>query len=199
MAFFFASEINRRSSNEDSYCQMEIRMNAEAAVKAMVVADGMGGLSGGKYYSEAAVNLWYQELLQILMSDRFKGNPLDRQIEILQEMQDYCELPDGCFQNLIPIGDFGAGWGPMCLDLRRPEESVDPNNEETWAVVWFDHEEFDWDRRYLGEDGLLHGRPAAPDLKTLLEWCLCGSLETEFEEKYGIRPTYEWYQNGAEY
>ena len=77
MAFFFASEINRRSSNEDSYCQMEIRMNAEAAVKAMVVADGMGGLSGGKYYSEAAVNLWYQELLQILMSDRFKGNPLD--------------------------------------------------------------------------------------------------------------------------
>ena len=49
MAFFFASEINRRSSNEDSYCQMEIRMNAEAAVKAMVVADGMGGLSGGKY------------------------------------------------------------------------------------------------------------------------------------------------------
>ena len=199
MAFFFASEINRRSSNEDSYCQMEIRMNAEAAVKAMVVADGMGGLSGGKYYSEAAVNLWYQELLQILMSDRFKGNPLDRQIEILQEMQDYCELPDGCFQNLIPIGDFGAGWGPMCLDLSRPEESVDSNNEETWAVVWFDHEEFDWDRRYLGEDGLLHGRPAAPDLKTLLEWCLCGSLETEFEEKYGIRPTYEWYQNGAEY
>ena len=40
-----------------------------------IVADGMGGLSGGKYYSEAAVNLWYQELLQILMSDRFKGNP----------------------------------------------------------------------------------------------------------------------------
>lgn len=114
-------------------------------------------------------------------------------------MQDYCELPDGCFQNLIPIGDFGAGWGPMCLDLSRPEESVDPDSEETWAVVWFDHEEFDWDRRYLGEDGLLHGRPAAPDLKTLLEWCLYGSLETEFEEKYGIRPTYEWYQNGAEY
>lgn len=45
MAFFFASEINRRSSNEDSYCQMEIHMNAEAVVKAMVVADGMGGLS----------------------------------------------------------------------------------------------------------------------------------------------------------
>lgn len=85
MAFFFASEINRRSSNEDSYCQMEIRMNDEAAVRALVVADGMGGLSGGKYYSEAAVNMWYQELLSTLMSERFRGNPLDRQIEILQE------------------------------------------------------------------------------------------------------------------
>lgn len=85
MAFFFASEINRRSSNEDSYCQMEIRMNDEAAVKVMVVADGMGGLSGGKYYSEAAVNIWYQELIATLMSDRFRGNPLDRQIEILQK------------------------------------------------------------------------------------------------------------------
>lgn len=85
MAFFFASEINRRSSNEDSYCQMEIRMNDEAAVRAMVVADGMGGLSGGKYYSEAAVNMWYQELLSTIMSERFRGNPLDRQIDILQE------------------------------------------------------------------------------------------------------------------
>ena len=85
MAFFFASEINRRSSNEDSYCQMEIRMNDEAAVRALVVADGMGGLSGGKYYSEAAVNMWYQELLVTIMSERFRGNPLDRQIDILQE------------------------------------------------------------------------------------------------------------------
>ena len=88
MAFFFASEINRRSSNEDSYCQMEFRMNAEAAVRAMVVADGMGGLSGGKYYSEAAVNMWYQELLATMMSERFRGNPLDRQIEILQEFSE---------------------------------------------------------------------------------------------------------------
>jgi len=88
VAFFFASEINRRSSNEDSYCQMEFRMNAEAAVRAMVVADGMGGLSGGKYYSEAAVNMWYQELLATMMSERFRGNPLDRQIEILQEFSE---------------------------------------------------------------------------------------------------------------
>ena len=110
MAFFFASEINRRSSNEDSYCQMEIRMNAEAAVKAMVVADGMGGLSGGKYYSEAAVNLWYQELLQILMSDRFKGNPLDRQIEILQEFSEeiYSKLNQRLYKKGLDAGIKGG-------------------------------------------------------------------------------------------
>lgn len=110
MAFFFASEINRRSSNEDSYCQMEIHMNAEAVVKAMVVADGMGGLSGGKYYSEAAVNLWYQELLQTLMSDRFKGNPLDRQIEILQEFSEeiYSKLNQGLYKKGLDAGIKGG-------------------------------------------------------------------------------------------
>lgn len=102
MAFFFASEINRRSSNEDSYCQMEIRMNDEAAVRAMVVADGMGGLSGGKYYSEAAVNMWYQELLTTIMSDRFRGNPLDRQIDILQEFSK--EIYGRLNQNLYKKG-----------------------------------------------------------------------------------------------
>ncbi|MEI3361125.1 MAG: SMI1/KNR4 family protein [Oscillospiraceae bacterium] len=161
--------------------------------RALLLSHPIGQLMTIMYHLERVSPLWME------LDGAVSMEALEEQIEILQEMQDYCELPDGCFQNLIPIGDFGAGWGPMCLDLSRPEESVDPDNEETWAVVWFDHEEFDWDRRYLGEDGLLHGRPAAPDLKTLLEWCLCGSLETEFEEKYGIRPTYEWYQNGAEY
>ena len=161
--------------------------------RALLLSHHIGQLMTVMYHLERVSPLWME------LDGAVSMEALEEQIGILQEIQDDCELPDGCFQNLIPIGDFGAGWGPMCLDLRRPEESVDPNNEETWAVVWFDHEEFDWDRRYLGEDGLLHGRPAAPDLKTLLEWCLCGSLETELEEKYGIRPTYEWYQNGAEY
>ena len=43
MAFYFASEKNKREVNEDSYCQMELRINLEASVSAMVVADGMGG------------------------------------------------------------------------------------------------------------------------------------------------------------
>ena len=83
---------------------------------------------------------------------------VSKRMEILQEIRDFCELPEGCFRNLIPIGDWGAGWGPLCIDLSRPEENIDPDNEFTWSLVWFDHEEFDWDKMYLCDDGLLHGK-----------------------------------------
>ena len=75
----------------------------------------------------------------------------------------------------------------------------DPQNMDTWSVVWFDHEDFEWEQSYLGEDGLLHGQPAAPDFKTLLEWYFYGSLESEFEAATGVKPTYEWYQSGAHF
>lgn len=120
---------------------------------------------------------------------------VSRRMEILQEIRDFCELPEDCFRNLIPIGDWGAGWGPLCIDLSRPVEKVDANNPFTWSLVWFDHEEFEWDKVYLGSDGLLHGREALPDLKTFLEIYFCGSLESEFEREEGIKPTYKWYQD----
>lgn len=85
MAFYYSSEINKRSVNEDSYCNMEIRMNHEAAVSAMVVADGMGGLSAGKRYSEGAINLWYEELVKTVMGDGFRDGSLPQQIDTLME------------------------------------------------------------------------------------------------------------------
>ena len=81
----------------------------------------------------------------------------------------------------------------MCIDLSRPEENIDPDNEFTWSLVWFDHEEFDWDKMYLCDDGLLHGKEAAPDLKAYLEIYFYGSLEAKFEREEGVKPTYQWY------
>ena len=123
---------------------------------------------------------------------------LEKWMEILQQIRDYCDLSEESFRYLIPIGDWGAGWGPLCLDLSR-EGKVDYQNADTWSVVWFDHEDFEWEQNYLGEDGLLYGQSAAPDFKTLLEWYFCGSLEAEFEAATGVKPTYEWYQNGTHY
>ncbi len=59
--------------------------------------------------------------------------------------------------------------GTLCIDLSIPEEEIDENDPLTWSLVWFDHEEFDWNEEYLSEDGLLHGSKALPDLKKLLE------------------------------
>lgn len=89
MAFYFASEKNRREVNEDSYCQMELRVNLEASVSAMVVADGMGGLAGGRFYSEAALELWYRELLHTIMGEGFRGCSLHQQIDALAEFSEH--------------------------------------------------------------------------------------------------------------
>ena len=131
-------------------------------------------------------------LWQMIDSPR-SMDEVSKRMEILQEIRDFCELPEGCFRNLIPIGDWGAGWGPLCIDLSRPEENIDPDNEFTWSLVWFDHEEFDWDKMYLCDDGLLHGKEAAPDLKAYLEIYFYGSLEAKFEREEGVKPTYQWY------
>lgn len=119
-------------------------------------------------------------------------------MENIQVIRDFCELPEDCFRNLIPIGDWGAGWGALCIDLSRSEDQVEEEDENTWSLVWFDHEEFDWDELYLGEDGLLHGSAALPSLKILLEWYFFGALEEEYEQEEGVKPTYEWYQEISE-
>ena len=124
---------------------------------------------------------------------------LEKWIDLLLDIRKFCNVPKESFHYLIPIGFWGAGWGPLCLDLSMPEDKVDPENAHTWSVVWFDHEDFEWEKSYLGEDGLLHGKPAAPDFKTLLEWYFYGSREAEFEKATGVKPTYEWYQSGADF
>lgn len=88
MAFYFATEKNKREVNEDSYCQMELRINLEASISAMVVADGMGGLAGGKFYSEAALELWYRGLLDTMMGENFRDCSLHQQIEVLTEFSE---------------------------------------------------------------------------------------------------------------
>jgi serine/threonine protein phosphatase PrpC len=101
-AIYYESEINRRSANEDNFCHMEIRINHEAAVSAMVVSDGMGGLSGGKFYSEAAVEIWYEKLLKVLMGNHFKDCSLRQQIETLEEFS-RC-IPEQINQELYKRG-----------------------------------------------------------------------------------------------
>lgn len=83
MAIFYDSNINRRREQEDSYSYIELGLNHEATVKAMVVADGMGGMSGGRFFSDKAVKLWCEMLLKLLMSEDFRDCSLPTQIDSL--------------------------------------------------------------------------------------------------------------------
>ncbi len=85
MSFYYASEKNKRAVNEDSFCQMDIRMNHEAVISTMAIADGMGGLSEGRRYSSTAINLWYEELVHFVMGEGFRDCALNDQINALQQ------------------------------------------------------------------------------------------------------------------
>lgn len=112
-----------------------------------------------------------------------------------EDAEEFRQAPVESYKHLVPIGDWGAGWGPLCLDLTKAEEMADEEDENTWSLVWFDHEEFDWGDYYLEEDGLLHGTPAAPNFQTLLDWYFCGSLESEFEKQNQVKLSYERLNN----
>lgn len=84
MPFFYASEINNRTENQDYCCHMEQRLNHEALIETFLVADGMGGMADGGYYSRQAVNLWYEKLLKVILSKDFQGCSLIVQLDVLE-------------------------------------------------------------------------------------------------------------------
>lgn len=68
----------------------------------------------------------------------------------------------------IPIGDWGDGFGPLCIDTNKSVQLVEYNNTKTWTMVWFDHEEFWGGENY--EDFAYAAIPAAPDFREFMEW-----------------------------
>lgn len=106
MGVYYKSEINRRSVNEDSFCDLKMRINHEAAVHVMCVADGMGGLTQGEHYSKAAVRLLNEKLLKVIMDDAFKGSPLDEQME---QLNSFCHRVFQEINQELYTGGLNAG------------------------------------------------------------------------------------------
>ncbi len=84
----------------------------------------------------------------------------------------------------LPIGNWDSDW--LLWDLSKPLDQVDAEDERTWTLVSFAHDE-EWDERYWAEGGFAR----CPDFKTLLEWYFYGSLISEFEEENCVKVTYE--------
>ena len=88
------------------------------------------------------------------------------------------------YGNYLPIGRWDSDW--LLWDLSKPMDQVDEEDNRTWTLVSFAHDE-EWDEKYWAEGGFAQ----FPDFKTLLEWYFFGSLIPEFEAETGIKVTYE--------
>ena len=170
---------------EDKY-QIKLPAYYSAFLRSYRLPEETFQINGIAYRGDEIAPLW------LLLYGIDNLSFLSEQIEEFRQIAvECCRVSSESCKFLIPIGDWGAGWGPLCLDLTKQDENTSEDDEETWSLVWFDHEEFDWTDLYLGEDGLLHGTPAAPNLRTLLEWYFLGSLEQEFEAENQVKVSYE--------
>lgn len=138
-------------------------------------------------------NLWL-ELFHIPLENPLRD--LTRRMEGFREVttdEGLIGLTPEQIAHLLPIGDWFAGAGPLCIDLSIPERDIDINDESTWSLQFFDHEEFDWNAVYMDEDGIIRGDRVAPDFKTLLEWYFYGKYDKTYELQEGKRPNYSTY------
>ena len=83
MPVYFESRKNKRKMNQDYHLYMEYRVNHEAMIRTMLVADGMGGLSCGELAASLAGEKWMLKLQKMTISDKFLGRSLNEQIEQL--------------------------------------------------------------------------------------------------------------------
>lgn len=90
--------------------------------------------------------------------------------------------------HLLPIADWYAGAGPLCIDLRVKAQAVDLNRCETWSLHFFDHEEFDWKTNYTNANGMACGHKVVPDFQTLLEWYFYERFDRAYELDEGQKP-----------
>lgn len=108
------------------------------------------------------LNYFKEQYVMIIpnRNDNLKG--ISEYWTVLEE--EYKLLSNG----FIPIGDWGNGFGPLCIDTHKNLNQVDYNNKKTWTMVWFDQEEFWGGNEY--EEFANSAIPAAPNFHEFMEW-----------------------------
>ena len=110
MPVYFESRKNKRKMNQDYHLYMEYRVNYEAMIRTMLVADGMGGLSCGELAASLAGEKWMLKLQKMTISDKFLGRSLNEQIEQLKTFaySGIQEINEEVYQELSNLGVTGG-------------------------------------------------------------------------------------------
>lgn len=110
MPVYFESKKNRRKINQDYYLYLEYRVNHEAKMKAMLVADGMGGLESGEVAAQKAGEKWMLKLQKLTISNQFLGKSLNDQLEQLKNFSYHIinEINEEVYQELSDRGISGG-------------------------------------------------------------------------------------------
>jgi len=117
------------------------------------------------------------------MPNNILSSDMDEFRVCARETFSYSATPEQ-YGKYLPIGSWDSDW--LLWDLSKPLDQVDEEDDRTWTLVSFAHDE-EWDEKYWEEGGFAR----CPDFKTLLEWYFFGSLIPEFEAETGIKVTYE--------
>ena len=110
MPVYFETKKNKRRMNQDYHLYMEYRINHEAQIRAIAVADGMGGLACGEIASVMAVEKWILKLQKMTLSREFLGRTLNEQIEQLRRFSSSVvqEINEEVYQELSDRGVKGG-------------------------------------------------------------------------------------------
>lgn len=110
MPVYFESRKNKRKTNQDYCLYIEYRINHEAMIKTMIVADGMGGLACGEEAATLAGEKWVLKLQKLTMSKNFLGKSLKDQMEQLKHFsyEVYQEINEEIYQYLYNQGVKGG-------------------------------------------------------------------------------------------
>ncbi len=93
----------------------------------------------------------------------------DKELKGIYEYWSFMEKEYNLLSNgFVPVGDWGDGFGPLCIDTHKSLNEVVYKNKKTWTMVWFDHEEFWGGETY--EEIASAAIPAAPDFREFMEW-----------------------------
>lgn len=129
------------------------------------------------------VELGFCEMFPIPKEDPLKV--FREAIEGFREVVD-C-LDDGLttedVKQFIPFADW-QGAGSLCIDTNIHEESIQCENENTWQVCWFDHEEFHWKQKgveYVNDEGIVVGDKKLADFKCFLRLYFYGIYDKNYE------------------